>query len=372
MYSPGRHPFGSTSLLAPHVSGVPQVSVVLPVHNGMPYLEESVRSVLQQSFRDFELIIGDDGSTDGTTEVARALACEDGRIRLLRRERPSGLAGSANWVVSEARAPLIAVAHADDRSYCRRLERQVALLHADPGISLAGTLWDGIDEHGRLVRPGDYWRLLRRSRFAPFSHSSIMFRRRDFDRVGGYRSSANYWEDLDFYYRIAASGRIAVVPDVLCTVRHAEVSTRLRDGAVLVERAVDLMFRSAAEQAEGRSYDHLLADSVAAAKLHPMTFVSLGSTRLWCGSSPRVLGRMRTHARFRFDAASLHAVSWLLWASVSPRSLRAFLRTVIAVRNPFAKQLCRRRGHIEWVPSRGGARASSRASLPLGDLAGER
>lgn len=333
------------------MSRAPCVSVVLPVHNGMPFIEESVRSILRQSFRDFELIIGDDGSTDGTTAIANALAAEDGRIRLLRRDRPSGLAESANWVVSEARAPLVAIAHADDRSYPTRLERQVAVLDRQRDICLVGTLWDGMDEHGRIVRPGDYWRLLRRSRYAPFSHSSIMFRRADFERVGGYRSEANYWEDLDFYYRIAGHGRIAVVPDVLCTVRHAEVSTRLRDDQERVEHGVDLMFRSAAEQAEGRSYDHLLGGPAhGTSKLHPMTFVSLGSTRLWRGSSPQVLGRVRARARLGPDTASVHAIGWLLWASLSPRSLRAVLRAILAARNVLAKPLCRRRSFVEWHP----------------------
>jgi glycosyltransferase involved in cell wall biosynthesis len=68
---------------------MPALSVILPVHNGMPYIEESARSILAQTFGDFELVIGDDGSNDGTSDVVRRLAAVDERVRVIRRERPS-------------------------------------------------------------------------------------------------------------------------------------------------------------------------------------------------------------------------------------------------------------------------------------------
>ena len=329
---------------------VPPLSVILPVHNGMPYVEESVRSILAQTFADFEFVIGDDGSNDGTAEVLRALAAEDGRIRLLRRDRPSGLAASANWVVSQARAPLIAVAHADDRAYPERLARQIEIMRSEPEVDLAGTLWDGIDEDGRRVRPGDFWRLLRRSPFAPFSHSSIMFRRSAFDRAGGYRAEAEYWEDLDLYYRIAEGGRIVVVPEVLSTVRHARISTRLRNDQERVENAVDLMFRSTGEYAAGRDHTPLLTSPAPPGKLHPITFISCGSTRLWSGRSPKVMARMRERARLRFDGASAHALAWVTWGTLSPKTLRLFLRALLGIRNALAKPLVARRRFINWAP----------------------
>ena len=333
-------------------NGTPAVSVILPVHNGMPYVEESARSILDQSFGDFELVIGDDGSSDGTSEVVARLAARDSRVRVIRREQASGLAASANWVISETRAPLIAIAHADDRAYPERLARQVAVLRAEADIDLVGTLWDGMDEEGRKVRPGDFWRLLRRSNFAPFSHSSIMFRRSAFERAGGYRPQAEYWEDLDLYYRMARAGRIVVIPDVLSTVRHARISTRLRNSQIRVENAVDLMFRSTQAHAEGKDHTPLLMAHAPLAehRLHPMTFVSCGSTRLWSGRSPRIWGRMRARALLRFDAATLHALFWVAWGTASPKTLRMFLRTLLHIRNAFAKPLLKGRAYVEWRP----------------------
>lgn len=330
---------------------LPPLSVVLPVHNGEPYVGESVASILAQSWRNFEFVIGDDGSTDGTAETLRRLADSDPRIRLLRRERPSGLAAAANWVVGESRAPIVAIAHADDLARPERFARQMAILDAEPDIDLVGTLWDGIDEEGRKVRPPDRWRLLRHSPFAPFSHSSAMFRRAAFDRAGGYRSQADYWEDLDLYYRIARGGRVVVVPEILATVRHARVSTRLRDDQERVETMVDRMFRSVEAVSRGADLETEVGlGGTGPARLHPMTFVSCGSTRLWSGRSPAVYARMRARAKLGFDLASLHALAWVLWGSASPKSLRLVLRFILNLRNAAASPLLKGRPYVEWSP----------------------
>ncbi|HEY5724063.1 MAG TPA: glycosyltransferase [Allosphingosinicella sp.] len=331
----------------------PAVSVVLPVHDGMPYVEESIASILAQSFGDFEFVIGDDGSSDGTSEALERWAAKDGRIRLVRRERKSGLAGGGNWVIGESRAPLIAIAHADDLSHPDRLKRQIGAFRARPELDLVGTLWNGIDEEGREVRPADYWRLLRKSPFAPFSHSSAMFRRTAFEQAGGYRSEAEYWEDLDLYFRIAERGRIAVIAEALSTVRHARVSARLRNDPEKVEDAVDLMYRSTARYEAGGDHGELLAPGRARApgdKLHPMTFISCGSTNLWSGRSPRVLARMRRRARLGADTASAKALIWVLWGSASPRNLRLFLRTTMRLRNALARRLLGGTEIVEWRP----------------------
>jgi hypothetical protein len=228
----------------------------------------------------------------------------------------------------------------------------VEILRGEPDVDLVGTLWDGMDEEGRKVRPGDYWRLLRRSPFAPFSHSSIMFRRAAFERAGRYRPQADYWEDLDLYYRMALNGRIAVIPEVLSTVRHARISTRLRHNQIRVENAVDLMFRATRVYAEGEDHSALLAthDPMSEHRLHPMTFVSCGSTRLWSGRSPRIWTRMRERARLRLDLATLHAVFWVAWGTASPRTLRLLLRTLLTIRNALARPLLKNVPFVEWRP----------------------
>jgi len=86
---------------------VPAVSVVMPVHDALPYLDECVRSVLGQTFADFEFVVLDDASRDGSTEALRRWARGDARIRLFESREKLGLSGSSNFVVRRARAPLV-------------------------------------------------------------------------------------------------------------------------------------------------------------------------------------------------------------------------------------------------------------------------
>jgi hypothetical protein len=179
-----------------------------------------------------------------------------------------------------------------------------------------------------------------------------MFRRSAFERAGGYRPQAEYWEDLDLYYRVAQTGRIAVIPEVLSTVRHARISTRLRHNQIRVENAVDLMFRATKVYSMGEDHSPLLRahQPMSEHHLHPMTFVSCGSTCLWSGRSPNIWARMRARALLKFDTATLHALIWVAWGTASPRTLRLFLRSLLHARNALARPLLKDVPQVEWRP----------------------
>src|SRR5215217_6515900 len=95
----------------------PRVSVVMPVYNPLPYLDAAVESILGQSFEDFEFVILDDASTDGSTERLREWASKDSRIRLIEESSNLGPAVSSDRVARAARAPIVARMDADDISY---------------------------------------------------------------------------------------------------------------------------------------------------------------------------------------------------------------------------------------------------------------
>src|SRR3977135_257076 len=102
----------------------PLISVVMPVHNALPFLNESISSILAQSFTDFEFVILDDASTDSSLELLREWSRRDQRIQIHESTQRLGLAGSSNAVVSEARSAIIARMDADDVAHPDRLRRQ--------------------------------------------------------------------------------------------------------------------------------------------------------------------------------------------------------------------------------------------------------
>jgi glycosyltransferase involved in cell wall biosynthesis len=325
----------------------------MPVHNALPYLEEAIRSILGQSFTDFEFVILDDGSTDGSTEVLRTWAKRDTRIRLVEGGMRLGPAGSSNRVVAEAQAPTVARMDADDIAWPQRLERQLALLDAEPDAVLVGSLWDVIDERGNKVREADRSRLLRVSPFAPFSHPTIMFRKDAFEEVGGYRAAADRWEDVDLYLRVAAAGRILVLAEPLVSVRHSHVSTRLRDGRDAFEKAMNLMYCCVAEYVRGRDYSPILAGEQGPAegeKLMTPSFITSGSPLVWAGERPRVLRRLASRALLHWNAGSAVALIWAAWADLSPKSLRLFLQGFLRVRNRAARKHLEGKAWVEWLP----------------------
>lgn len=328
------------------------VSVVMPTRNALPYLDAAVRSILAQSHADFEFVILDDGSDDGSRERLRFWAAADPRIRLIEGERSLGPVGSSNLVVEAARAPIIARMDADDVSAPDRLERQLELLARHPDAVLVGSVWEGIDRHGRLVREADCSKLGENGFAAPFAHGSVMFRRGAFLRAGGYRRETAYWEDLDLFLRMAAQGRVLVSCRPLYRHRFSETSTRLTSELPAVERAVDLMFRCRAAFERGEDYEALLEPSATQAgreKLHPYTFLSMGFISLWSGHRPRSLDRLLRHGALRPGPVTLKALAWASWAAISPRSLRKVMQWLLRLRNRRAAH--RRHGEAaEWRP----------------------
>jgi glycosyltransferase involved in cell wall biosynthesis len=319
----------------------------------MPHVEESVRSILAQSFPDFELIIGDDGSDDSTGDVLARLAAEDGRIRLLRREGKSGPASAANWVISHARAPIVAIAHADDISHPDRFRRQLELFEGRLDVVLVGALNIGIDADGRTVHPPNLWRLAHPTSFAPMAHSSIMFRRDAFEAVGGYRQSADCWEDLDLYWRLDRLGRILVIPEILSRYRYSKVSFREHARAEGLERSLERMYRSVALYRQGGDYESLLnapEGTLNGSRVHPRIFVARSWMRVWTGKRAIVFGHMLRRARFRPDLPSVQSFAFVLWASVSPKSLRLVLQAVTHARNRIARARIGRPPFVEWRP----------------------
>jgi len=329
----------------------PRLSVVMPVHNAAPYLDASIASILGQTFEDFELVILDDGSTDGSGGLLRDWAKRDRRVRLVLSPTRLGMVGSANRVVQEARAAVCARMDADDISCPTRLEVQWEILRANPDASLVGTLWEGIDAAGRLVRPRDRWRLVRRSSFAPFPHGSIMFRREIFEAVGGYRAACAYWEDLDLYHRVATRGRILVLPVPLYRYRFHATSTLGREIGSDEERATELMLRCLALRRTGVDYTPLLtasSDAHGRSGLSPGTLYLLAARRLWAGQWPGIRRRLPAVRPRRPSLLWLGLLVLATTGDLAPRAVRFALGRFIRMRDVLAGAAIRDGRPIEW------------------------
>jgi len=301
----------------------PLISVVMPVYNAGAFLDDSINSILTQTFRDFEFVIFDDASTDGSVERLRHWATRDHRIQLHESKTQLGLAGSSNAVVAKARAAIIARMDADDVAHPNRLQRQWEIIRDHPDVAVVGTLCNGIDAAGREVRPRDRWRLVRRSGYIPFPHGSAMFRREVFDRVGGYDDAPGA-EDQKLFSKMVVQGRVVTLSDVLYSYRYHSNNATLFNGI----RAI------------GEDHSNN-GDSLAA-------FYMLGAMRLWAGEPPKLLEPMREKKWSKWDVKSWMIFTSALWGHVSPVSLKLFLRGSIRVRDLVASTIVKDGKPYEW------------------------
>jgi glycosyltransferase involved in cell wall biosynthesis len=168
---------------------LPKISVIMSIYNGEKYLRGALESILNQTLRDFEFIIINDGSEDGTRAILDS--CHDTRIRVIHQEN-IGLTESLNKGLEIARGIYIARMDADDISHINRLEKEAAFLDANKDVGLVGTFGIRIDENGKeghLLSFPTTDEKLRKSleRDCPFLHGSVMYRKECIDRVGNYR-----------------------------------------------------------------------------------------------------------------------------------------------------------------------------------------
>jgi hypothetical protein len=211
----------------------PQVSVILPVRNGADCVARAIDSILGQTFRDLELIVIDDGSTDDTAAVLEGLATANGdeRLRVVGLERNRGLAAALNHGLSLARGRYVARQDHDDISLPDRLAAQVRHLDAHPRCGLLGTrseIWVGDAASARFHdHPTDnaalQFHLLTDN---PFVHSSVMLRTSVFDAVGVYATETERQppEDFELWSRIARRFEVANLPERLVIYRETPKS----------------------------------------------------------------------------------------------------------------------------------------------------
>jgi glycosyltransferase involved in cell wall biosynthesis len=217
------------------VPTVPLVTVLVAVHDGEPYLATALSSILGQTFSDLELLVVDDASADGTSQLLEGVA--DPRLRVLRNDRRRGLAASLNTGLDDARGVYVARLDADDVAMPDRLERQLAVIRGAERTAILGSAAMELDEAGRVgalhVMPADAVAVRWAGLFSsPFLHPTVLIERDVLERNElrydeGYEES----EDYELWSRLldVADGVNLPAPLVLYRVHPLQASKRRRE-----------------------------------------------------------------------------------------------------------------------------------------------
>lgn len=208
----------------------PAITVLMPAYNAAKYIGEAIQSVLEQTFRDFELLIVDNGSADNTVGIINQF--NDARIKLIE-EKKVGIAFALNKGLAEARAEYIARFDADDICEPARFRKQFDFLRANPGYIVCGSDAMYISENGEHLFnfrcTGHTHEEITKQLLAhcPFIHSSVMYRKEPILQAGGYPADAHNFEDHLLWVQVKDAGRYANLPERLIKIRFNPASVTI-------------------------------------------------------------------------------------------------------------------------------------------------
>ncbi|HTV25540.1 MAG TPA: glycosyltransferase family A protein [Polyangiaceae bacterium] len=204
------------------------VCVCLLTYDHAAIVESTLDSVLAQNLAGFELIVSDDGSTDGTWEIIARRAAADARINAVRTPQNLGMAGNANFAARRSTRPFLALLHHDDLYRPDLLEKWLGVMQRQPDVSFVFNPYAVHAEARVMGHPFsderlDGARFLEQHLFPRWGcpvRGTAMIRRRDFDAVGGLREEFGLLADVDLWMRLAARGAVGYVPEPLVSVRQ--------------------------------------------------------------------------------------------------------------------------------------------------------
>ncbi len=292
----------------------PVVSVIMAVYNAERYLAVAIESILIQTFRDFEFLIVDDGSTDRSPDILRSYAARDDRIRLWN-EPNRGQYRAANDVLDRSRGAFVAVMDADDVALPFRFERQVEYLSVHPECVALGSRVQIIDPDGDPLRE-DFLRQTHeniddahiRGLGSGLCHPTVMMRRQAVLDVGKYATDLRRALDLDLFLRLVeAGGRVANLPEILLRYRahHSSISYAEKDAQF--ENVRQILLR--ARRRRGLADDHGVTPPRHTIAPRLETHVKWG----WWALGSGHVTTARKHARICLRQAPFSRACWQLF-----------------------------------------------------------
>jgi len=224
----------------------PKVDVIIPSYNGLPWLKETVDSVLKQTYKNLKLYIIDDGSTDKTSEYVRSL--KDDRI-VYKKKKNGGQSTARNMGIELSDSPFVAFLDSDDIWYPQKLEKQMEIMLAKPEVGLVYGHHYVIDENSiihtsnKAFLRGAVFDELCKGNAITGSASMVLLRRAVLEKIGLFRTDLVNGEDWEMWLRISKSYEIDFVPDIIAEIRNREDSEqkniiKMADGLVDTYRAI--------------------------------------------------------------------------------------------------------------------------------------
>lgn len=208
----------------------PLISVVMPAHNAQKYISGAIESILNQTFKNFELIIINDSSTDKTLTIVKSFSKKDSRIRIVNNDTRLNIARTLNKGISLAKSNIIARMDADDIAFPNRLELQYKLINSSKNIAVVGANIAIMNTVGKQIAirkypnsTGELKKCL--FRYSPFAHPIVMFRKDMFEEVGGYNPKYSPTEDLDLWFRLGSMYKFKSISEPLLKYRIYERSS---------------------------------------------------------------------------------------------------------------------------------------------------
>ena len=299
----------------------PRVTILMPVYNGQRYVDEAIASVVGQGFADFEFVIIDDGSTDGTPAILETWAARDPRIVVHRSPRNEGISSALNRGLAVARGQYIGRQDADDLCLPGRLERQVAVLDAQPNVEIVSAGYEMIEPDGRFryavkryEAPEVVEYLLNFSNFIG-GHGQVMFRRASAAAVGNYSLEYANSQDYELWSKLIRRGSCVVLPIIGMRHRLHEERASVVWGSRQLSHSVAVS-RNNLEALLGRKLSEQEVAAVAAVwRQTGQRGVATDAHRMFCETYARFVAT-KPHRRHRRRVRMAKARVWLIGAAV--------------------------------------------------------
>lgn len=314
---------------------MPTISVIIPAYNAECTILETIVSVQQQTFSDFELIIINDGSTDRTLELLNTV--QDPRLKIFTYKN-GGVAMARNRGIAHATGEFIAFLDADDLWTPDKLELQLAALQQHPEAGVAYSWTCNMDEQGKSFYPGEpiyfegdvYANLLVRNFIA--HGSNILVRRQAIELVGEFDPTLTYGEDWEFYLRLAARWSFVVVPKPQILYRQSSRSAtskvEVMEGKTLV--TLEKIFQAAPAELQylkkrslSNMYQYLTGMYLA--RVTDASEIKRAGQKLWIA--------IRLHPQILLHGTTqLYVMKWLMMRLLSPEIAKYITRPVGRIR----------------------------------------